>query len=211
LERWPDAELTGVDSSADMIDTARRISLKCQWLVKDIGYWVATNPYPVDLILSNAALQWLPDHAALFPALLEQVAASGALAVQMPNNLDAPPHRVARDLAASDSWRGRFVAAGVREWHVHDTAFYYDLLAPQATRLDFWETEYVHVMDGGEQILEWYKGSGLRPYFAALSSANERDEFAADYLKTIRAAYPRRTDGRILFSFRRLFLIAYRR
>ena len=99
---------------------------------------------------------------------------------------------------------------GVREWHVHDAGFYYDRLAPQAVTLDFWETEYAHVMDGAEQILEWYKGSGLRPYFAALSSADDRDAFAADYLKTIRAAYPRRADGRILFSFRRLFLIAYR-
>jgi trans-aconitate 2-methyltransferase len=210
VERWPDADLTGLDSSTEMIDAARQSSLKCRWLVKDIRDWAATNPHPVDLIFSNAALQWLPDHAALFPALLQRVAAGGALAVQMPNNLDAPAHRVARDLAASESWRNRFPAAGVRVWHVHDAGFYYDLLAPQAARLDIWETEYAHVMDGAEQILEWYKGSGLRPYFAALSSAAERDEFAADYLRTIRAAYPPRADGRILFSFRRLFLIAYR-
>src|SRR5262245_61353640 len=211
VERWPDADLTGLDSSTEMIDTARQSSVKCRWQVMDIGRWAETNALPVDVVFSNAALQWVPDHATIFPKLLQQVAPGGALAVQMPNNIDAPAHRVARELAASDKWRDRFPAGGVRIWHVHEAEFYYDRLAPHAARLDFWQTEYLQEMDGAEQILDWYKGSGLRPYLAALSTSDERDRFAADYLVGIRAEYPPRADGRILFPFRRLFLIAYRR
>jgi trans-aconitate 2-methyltransferase len=209
-ERWPGAQFTGLDSSQEMIDVARQSSLKCRWQVMDIARWVEINPHPVDVVFSNAALQWVPDHAAIFPRLLRQVAPGGALAVQMPNNIDAPAHRVARELAASVAWRGRFPAGGVRVWHVHAAEFYYDLLAPHAARLDFWETEYLQVMESAEQILDWYKGTGLRPYLAGLSSSDERDKFAADYLAAIRAEYSARADGRILFPFRRLFLIAYR-
>jgi len=209
-ERWPAADLTGLDSSTEMIDTARQGSLKCRWQVMDIARWVETNLHPVDVIFSNAALQWLPDHAAIFPKLLQQVAPGGALAVQMPNNIDAPAHRIARELAASASWRDLFPAGGVRIWYVHDAEFYYDLLVPHEARLDFWETEYLQVMESAGQILDWYKGTGLRPYLAALSSPGDRDKFAADYLAAIRAAYPPRGDGRVLFPFRRLFLIAYR-
>jgi trans-aconitate 2-methyltransferase len=96
-----------------------------------------------------------------------------------------------------------------REWHVHEPAFYYDCLAPHSARLDLWETEYMQVMAGAEAILDWYMGTGLRPYFAALSNSSDRERFAAAYLQTIRAEYPARPDGRVLFPFRRLFLIAY--
>jgi trans-aconitate 2-methyltransferase len=105
---------------------------------------------------------------------------------------------------------GRAPAGGVRQWHVHEPGFYYDLVAPHVIGLDIWETEYLQVTEGAEVILEWYKGTGLRPYFAALSSAADREEFAAAYLSAIRAAYPARSDGRVLFPFRRLFMIAYR-
>jgi trans-aconitate 2-methyltransferase len=210
-ERWSDADLTGLDSSPEMIDAARQNWPECRWLVTDITHWGATNTQPVDVIFSNAALQWVPDHAVIFPRLMDHVAPGGALAVQMPNNLDAPAHQIARSMAASAAWRDRFPSGGVRQWHVHEREFYYDLLARQAARIDLWETEYLQVMEGAEAILEWYKGTGLRPYFAALSSAADRDEFAAAYLAAIRGAYPPRPDGRVLFPFRRLFLIAYRR
>jgi trans-aconitate 2-methyltransferase len=209
-ERWPDADLTGLDSSTEMIDAARQSSLKCRWQVMEIGRWEETNSQPMDVVFSNAALQWVPDHAAIFPRLLRQVAPGGALAVQMPNNLDSPAHRMARELAASVEWRDRFPSGGVRIWQVHEAEFYYDRLTPHAARLDLWETEYLQVMESAGQILDWYKGTGLRPYLGALSTSGERDKFAADYLAAIRAAYPLRADGRVLFPFRRLFLIAYR-
>ncbi len=209
-ERWPGSEITGLDSSADMIEAARRSAPDRRWLTGDIAHWTAGDNGPYDIVFSNAALQWVPDHRALYPRLLTQVALGGALAVQVPNNLDAPAHEIARSLAASSAWRNRFPAAGVREWHVHEAGFYYDLLAPHSERLDLWEAEYIHVMAGPEAIVEWYKGTGLRPFLEALSSPAEQQQFTAEYLELIRAAYPARADGHLLFPFRRLFLVAYR-
>jgi trans-aconitate 2-methyltransferase len=208
-ERWPDADLTGLDSSPEMIADARNASPQRRWIAGNIASWAASSPQPFDVVFSNAALQWVRDHTTLFPRLLQQVSPGGALAVQMPGNFDAPAHCIARDIAASASWRDRFSAAGVREWHVHEPAYYYDLLAPRAERIDLWETEYQQVMPAAEAILDWYKGTGLRPYFAALTNEDDREQFAAAYVDGIRAAYPLRPDGRVLFPFRRMFVIAY--
>jgi trans-aconitate 2-methyltransferase len=97
----------------------------------------------------------------------------------------------------------------VREWHSHAAAFYYDLLAPHAARLDLWETEYIHIMDGAEAIVEWYKGTGMRPFLEALPNDAERTRFSGEYLDAIRRAYPPQPDGKVLFPFRRIFLVAY--
>jgi len=207
-ERWPRASLTGLDSSPEMIQTARLEYPQYEWLVGDIGQW-AQSQASFDLVFSNAALQWVTNHEAVYPRLLERTAPGGALAFQVPANLDAPAHRLMRDLAASTSWRGRFPAGGVREWFIHDAGFYYDLLAPRCARLDIWETEYMHVLGGPEAIVEWYKGTGLRPFLDVLDEPDRR-HFAADYLQLIRDSYPVRPDGRVLFPFRRLFVIAYR-
>jgi len=241
-ERWPAAEVTGLDSSAQMIAAARRENPAGRWIEADIAGWhwqaqSASGEMPTDvnslagtgrlrlpvppkrtdlpgrpdIIFSNAALQWVPDHAALLPRLLRQANPGGALAVQMPDNFDAPAHRAMRELAASAGWRELlFQGGGVREWHVDDLPFYYDTLAPHAARLDLWKTEYFQVMPDAEGIVAWYRGTGLRPFLDALPTDADRDRFAAEYLERIRAAYPRRTDGRVLFPFRRLFLIAYR-
>ena len=207
--RWPQAELTGLDSSPQMIEQARRDFPTCRWLVGEIASWSAAGSGRYDVIFSNAALQWVGDHATVFPQLISLVAPGGALAVQVPCNLDAPPHRAARSLVANPAWRDRFPKDGVREWHVHDAAWYYDMMAPHASRVDLWETEYIHVLPDADAILEWYKGTGLRPYLDALPDPAEQQRFESEYLEIIRPAYPPRADGRVLFPFRRLFLIAY--
>jgi trans-aconitate 2-methyltransferase len=209
-KRWPDAELTGLDSSPEMIDAARRAYPQRRWVVGDIGGWAASDAGPFDVVFSNAAMQWVGDHGAAYPRLLAQAAPGGALAVQVPGNYDGLAHRLMRELAASDGWHPRFPAGGVREWYVHEPTFYYDALAPHAARLDLWETEYLHVMPGPEAIVEWYKGTGLRPFLDALATDAERAGFMAEYLEQIRAAFPARPDGKVLFPFRRLFLVAYR-
>jgi len=206
--RWPDAELTGIDSSRAMIDAATRSHPARRWRIGDIAVW-SREDEPFDLVFSNAALHWVHDHATVFPRLLERAAPGGALALQMPtNHHDGPAHRLMREVAASERWRGAL--AGVRSWQVQAAEFYYDALAPGSARIDLWETEYVHVMPGPEAIVEWYKGSGLRPFLDALPSDSERAEFTADYLARIREAFPRRADGKVLFPFRRLFVVAYR-
>jgi trans-aconitate 2-methyltransferase len=208
--RWPDTALSGIDSSPAMIDAARRDHPAWRWSVGDIAAWAAEPGETFDVIFSNAALQWVPDHSTLYPNLFARVAHGGALAVQVPANLGAPAHQAMRDLAGSKRWASSFPKGGVREWYVHDAGFYYDRLAGAAARIDIWQTEYLHVMDGPSAIVEWYRGTGLRPFLDALPADEDRTAFAADYLERITAAYPAQADGRVLFPFNRLFLVAYR-
>jgi trans-aconitate 2-methyltransferase len=205
--RWSSAHLEGLDSSTEMIAAARKANPQWQWQQGDIAAWTAAKPY--DVVFSNAALQWVPDHAWILPRLLEQVAKGGALAVQMPGNFDAPAHVLMRELGASPAWEKYFRGA-VREWHVGNPSFYYDVLAPHATRVDLWTTDYFHIMPNAEVILEWYRGTGLRPWLDALPDEPTRARFAADYLAALRDAYPSQQNGCVLFPFRRLFFVAYR-
>jgi trans-aconitate 2-methyltransferase len=202
-ERWPTAAITGLDNSPDMLSAAHRDHPGLTWVQSDIAEW-ALDTAPVDVVFSNAALQWVPDHAALFPRLL---ARARVLAVQLPTASDAPAQRAIRQLATSAEWRPRFARA-VIDWHSHDASYYYDALAAGAASLDIWETDYMHVLEGPEAIVEWYRGTGLRPFLNALPDAL-RAEFLAAYLDAIRPHYPARIDGRVLFPFRRLFLVAY--
>jgi trans-aconitate 2-methyltransferase len=208
--RWPGAKITGLDSSSDMIAAAKKSHPAGRWTVGDIRGWASDSGESFDVVFSNAALQWVDDHAATYPRLMARVCPGGALAVQIPCNYDAPAHQAMRDLASAPAWRDRFPSGGVREWHVHDAPFYYDSLSPSAGRLDIWETEYLHIMPSAAEILEWYRGTGLRPFLEALASQEEREKFAAEYLELIRAAYPPRPDGRVIFPFRRLFIVAYK-
>jgi trans-aconitate 2-methyltransferase len=205
--RWPAARLTGIDQSADMIGAARKEHPGPDWRQADLATWSADPP--PDLIFSNAALHWVGNHARLLPRLFAQVAPGGALAWQVPANLDAVAHRLMRELAAAPAWRSHFTET-VRAWHAHAPAFYYDLLAPVATRIEIWNTEYIHILESPAAIVEWYRGSGLRPFLDRLPAPADRDRFLADYLIGIERAFPRQPDGRVLFPFLRLFAIAYR-
>lgn len=206
VERWPEADVTGLDSSPDMIAAAQKSHPRQHWVRGDIATWETDVPF--DLVFSNAALQWVSNHQAVFPRLFRQVAPGGALAVQVPGNFDAPAHRLMRELAYSKVWRNHFPNK-VREWHVHEPAFYYDTIAPLARRLDLWTTEYLHILESPWAIVEWYKGTGSRP-FLDLLSLDDQDRFLAEYEALLTASYPRRADGRVLFPFQRLFLVAYR-
>jgi trans-aconitate 2-methyltransferase len=205
--RWPQAEVTGLDSSAAMLEKARGLGGEVAWLQADIAGWSSAQPF--DLIFSNAALQWLDGHEALFPRLLAALAPRGVLAVQMPRNFAAPSHRLMRETAADGPWRER-LSGVLRTEPVLPPERYYDLLAPLAAELDLWETEYLHVLGGETPVLDWVKGTGLRPLLDALTDADERAAFTARYQERLARAYPRRSDGRTLFPFRRLFLVAKR-
>ena len=203
--RWPQAEVTGLDSSAAMLDKARALGSGVAWVEADIAGWSADAPF--DLIFSNAALQWLDGHQALFPRLVAALAPGGVLAVQMPRNFAAPSHRLMRETAAEAPW-GERLRAILRTEPVLPPERYYDLLAPLAREIDLWETEYLHILDGETPVLDWVKGTGLRPLLDALTDPVERAEFTARYQERLAMAYPRRADGKTLFPFRRLFLIA---
>ena len=204
--RWPQAEVTGVDSSSAMLARARDSSTVIDWVESDIRSWRA--PRPADLIVTSAALQWLDGHATLFPSFMSQLAPGGVLAVQMPRNYDAPSHVAMAESAASGPWRERLEAVRGRS-PVATPETYYEILSPRARRLDIWETVYMHVLEGEDPVVEWTKATGLRPYLDALDEA-ERGAFLADYAARLRRAYPSRGDGRTLFPFRRLFIVAFR-
>ena len=206
-QRWPDAEVTGLDSSAAMLEKARRLGGALSFLQADIADWVP--PAPHGLIFSNAALQWLDGHEALFPRLLAALGAGGVLAVQMPRNYAAPSHCLMRETAAEAPWGGRLTPL-LRTEPVLPPERYYGLLSALAAEVDLWESEYLHVLEGETPVLEWVKGTGLRPLLDALTDPAERAEFIARYQERLAEAYPRRPDGKTLFPFRRLFLIARR-
>jgi trans-aconitate 2-methyltransferase len=206
-QRWPTAHLVGLDSSPEMITAARRSDATVDWVLRDIRSWRAQPPF--DLVVSNAALQWVPDHEELFPRLVAQVAAGGALAVQMPVNSDSGAHRCIREVAQSTPWRSRW-GPDLLQPQVGAPELYYRLLAPVCASVELWQTEYVHVLPDPAAILEWVKGTTLRPYLTRLSSPSDQEAFLGTILRGLEAAYPRQRNGRVLFPFRRLFLVAYR-
>ncbi|WGS48108.1 trans-aconitate 2-methyltransferase [Paraburkholderia sp. D15] len=204
--RLPDAAVSGLDSSPDMIAAARQRLPQFQFDVADIGTWAAPGPY--DLILANAVLQWVPDHPRLLPSLVDKLAPGGSLAVQMPDNLDEPAHRLLRDIAADGPWAAKL--AGVERTMRYDAAWYYALLKPLCARVDVWRTVYHHPLAGGaDAVVEWFKGSALRPFLAKLDDSEEPG-FLQRYRDEIARAYPALDDGTVLLPFPRLFFVATR-
>jgi trans-aconitate 2-methyltransferase len=205
-QRWPEAAIIGVDSSAEMLAQARTSGVRATWVEADIAAWTPDDP--LDLIYANAALQWLDHHATLLPRLFGQLHAAGVLAVQMPRNFEAPSHALLRDTARSGPWADRL--AGILDRPpVATPVWYHDLLAPNAAALDIWETEYLHVLAGDDPLLSWTRGTALRPVMQALDT-DQFAAFEAAYAERLRLAYPKRADGGTLFPFRRLFIVAQR-
>jgi trans-aconitate 2-methyltransferase len=202
--RWPGARIVGVDNSQPMLERARAALPDVVWEQHDLARW--SPPAPVDLLVSNAALHWLDDHATLFPRLLSHLRPGGMLAVQMPAQHDAPSHRIGYDLAENARWRDRLQGL-VRRRPILEAHDYYSLLRPQVAALDLWLTEYVQALAGENPVAEFSKGSFVGVWLSALPAAEARD-FEAEYRRQIAAAYPPCGDGMTLFPFRRFFLLA---
>jgi trans-aconitate 2-methyltransferase len=206
--RYPQAKISGIDSSSDMIEAARRRLPHISFAVADLQAWKDAGPF--DVILANAVLQWLDNHESLLPRLIERLAPGGALAVQMPDNLDEPAHRLMRETAADGPWAARLAASSAARAPLANAAWYYELLRPLCPRVDLWRTTYYHFLHGGaEAVVEWFKGSGLRPFLEPLNAA-ERCAFLERYTAAIARAYPKVADGSVLLPFPRVFLTAIR-
>lgn len=205
--RFGNAEIIGIDSSAEMLERARRILPDLRFQMADVATWRPDRP--ADLIFANAVFQWLPDHLSIFAALLETLPAGGLLAVQMPDNLAEPSHVLMREIAAEGRWAAKLAATRVARQPLPLPSVYCDRLRPLCQHVEIWHTIYNHALSGPSAIVEWMMGTGLRPYLALLE-AGERQAFVDAYTAQIAAAYPTLGDGRVLFSFPRLFLVAAR-
>lgn len=204
-ERFPHALVTGMDSSDDMLIDARKRLPTLNFELADIGAWSPAQKF--DVILANASLQWLPDHATLYPHLVNQLTEGGTLAVQTPDNLDEPAHTLAREIAADGPWAAKISA--VKHNERHTASYYFELLSKHCATVDVWRTTYHHPLAGSAAVVEWFKGSALRPFLAPLTES-EKSAFLDEYLARITRAYPVLADGTVLLPFPRLFIIATR-
>ena len=208
-QRFPDAMVIGIDNSPDMIAAARQRLPGNHFDIQDITAWRGFGD-PFDVILANAVLQWVPDHAALLPSLIAKLASGGSLAVQVPANLEEPALRLIREIVAKAPWRQRFAGAPIERTFRHSADWYYRTLRDLGVAVDLWLTTYYHPLPGGpDAIVEWFKGSGLRPFLEPLD-ASERSAFLTQYRHAVAQAYPAMADGTVLLAFPRLFFIATR-
>jgi trans-aconitate 2-methyltransferase len=204
-ERYPEARIIGLDSSPDMIEAARKRLPDIAFEVADIREWRPKTP--LDVILANAVLQWVPDHDTLLPALIAQLKPGGVLAAQMPDNLDQPSHRLMSAVASEGPWAAKLKDAGGARTERHLANWYFRVLRAHAPHVDVWRTTYFHPLAGARAIVEWLKGTGLRPFLDPLQE-KEREAFLARYEEAIAKAYPAEPDGTVLLPFPRLFVIA---
>ena len=204
LARYPGAAVVGLDSSPEMLAAAQKRLPTVAFVEADATAW--TPDPPVDLLYSNATFQWVRGHRDVARRLLATLPSGGVLALQMPDNLAEPTHRLMQDVALEGPWRQKFAAPIERE-EIPPAAAYYDLLRPLAANVDIWTTIYNHPLADAAAILEWVRGTGLRPYLARLTP-DEEGAYLADYLARLREAYPPLVDGRVLLRFPRLFIVA---
>jgi trans-aconitate 2-methyltransferase len=204
--RWPGAAILGIDGSPEMIAAACRGEKPpgVSFTVADLRDWRPDGP--VDVLVCNAVLQWVPGHLGLLPRWVSWLSGGGWLAFQLPGNFDQPPHAVLREMAASPRWRPLIGAAELNR-QAGDLTGYLDVLAGAGCQVDAWETTYLHILHGEDPVVEWVKGTALRPVLAVLDDA-ETAEFLAEYRDQMRLAYPPRSFGTVL-PFRRAFVVAH--
>ena len=209
VDRWPDAGVTGIDSSEQMIAAAQRSVEGVHFEVGDVRDWSTPDPLalraPIDVVVSNATLQWIPGHADLLLGLLDRVSLGGWLAFQVPGNFDEPSHTIRTELASREPYAEHTRDAAVPS--SHDPAEYARLLLDLGCEVDAWETTYLHVLTGEDPVFSWVSGTGARPMLQALPD-DLRPRFEGEFRARLRDAYPPDAAGRVVLPFRRVFVVA---
>jgi trans-aconitate 2-methyltransferase len=206
VQRWPDAKLTGVDNSVNMIEKARASYPQYDWVIADAAAYSPRVKF--DIVFSNATIQWIPNHQQLFARLLNLTTNRGVLAIQVPRFNEMPLSGVIEKVAGQAKWREvTKTCAGLFTYR--DAAYYYDLMSSHYKKIDLWQTDYFHIMPSHASILEWIRSTALKPY---LDYLNEGDKlvFENEVLSSIKVAYPPQKDGKVIFPFKRLFMVGYR-
>ena len=207
-QRWPGAAVVGVDSSADMVAAAAAYAgERVSFVHADVAEWRPDRP--VDVVVANAVLQWVPGHVDLLPRIAQWLSAGGWLAFQVPDNFVEPSHTLLRDLRTSERWRDRLAADADRGPGVERPEIYLAALADAGLRADVWQTTYLHVLTGDDAVLDWVKGTALRPVLSLLTDDADQTAFLAEYGAKLRQAYPQQDFGTV-FPFRRTFAVATR-
>jgi len=203
--RWPQAQVVGLDSSNSMIAEAKAKYPADEWVCADASGDLAQLG-TFDIVFSNAAIQWMPDHERLLRHFFKMLNPGGVLAVQVPNTEFMPIYIELGRLAASDKWKGRL--AGFTSSHsLHNADFYYNILCKLSGTVDLWETRYFHIMKSHADMVKWYSSTGLKPYLDCLKDETLRAEFLDDFEKALRKVYPVQADGKVLFPFTRIFFM----
>jgi trans-aconitate 2-methyltransferase len=207
--RWPRAELAGLDNSAEMLVQARSRHPDWKWIDSTVEAWRPEIAY--DLVFSNACLHWVKDHGVVFPRLFSHVAPGGALAVQMPNSFHTPAHTLMKEVSQAPGmpWSGKLAPAS-ETYFIQPVDFYYHALRRQASLLNIWETEYLQIMDGPRAVLDWVRSTAMRPYLDGLPNDEQRRLFEERCLERFQEPYRADDQGKTLFPYRRMFIVAYR-
>jgi trans-aconitate 2-methyltransferase len=206
-DRWPDADILGVDHSPEMIEKARATYPRGHWLLADLREWNPKDTW--DIVFSSATLQWIPDHERLIPKLFSLVRPAGALAVQLPANQESPLHRALLAVSAREEWKG--LTSGCEDKIVYQRPdFYYDILSALTPQIHLWKTTYFHVLKNHQGLIDWYSSTGMKTYLERLPDEEQKASFRKQVLEACRDSYLERKDQRILYPFGRLFFIAYK-
>lgn len=207
VERFARARVIGIDNSPAMLAAARKTCPEADYHEADLTTWQPEET--PDLLFSNATFQWVPNHLAVLARLAEMLKPGGVLAVQMPDNLAEPSHRLMQEVADAGPWAAKLKTAAAARDPLPSPQVYYWHLKPFFTRLEIWHTVYNHPLAGASGIVDWVTSTGLRPYLDPLETS-ERVQYLAAYEARIAKAYPALADGTVLLRFPRLFLAGVR-
>lgn len=204
-QRFPNARIIGVDNSPEMIEKARKQNPESEFILFDAGGDFSAFENSFDVVFSNACIQWIPNHCRLIKNMMSCLKSGGVLAVQTPMNYDEPIHKIIAELVSSEKWKSKF--SETRVFYNLSQSEYFDLLSELTSDFTIWETVYCHRMQSHESIINWYKGTGLRPYLQSLDESDAAD-FEKDVYDEVVKAYPIQANGEIIFRFPRFFFTA---